>query len=199
MPNPIYTTEFRLRAVQRVLDGESVASVCRDMGMSKGSLWLWRRAHEAAHGAGVSTIAETHQEAAVKSRMDAFHESFDEWQAGVAEDMQAIHGNIMHTLKRWTEEDKVHGSRGSRNPAGCVKDYLTSAAIIQDKLRLIKGAPGSITRNLDANGNVLSPTDLSAMARKVNELHEHLDEIGPSVDDELEKMMDEVEQRMLAS
>ena len=66
--NRKYDDEFKRQAVQKVFDGQSVASVSRELGVNEGLLHKWKRA-ALDFGNGRQTGAELSEAAALKKRI----------------------------------------------------------------------------------------------------------------------------------
>ncbi len=64
VPKQVYTTEFKLAAVQRVKDGQGFAVVARELGMSEQTLRNWVKAEQAGklNGAGAKAITPEQME-----------------------------------------------------------------------------------------------------------------------------------------
>ena len=64
VPKHVYTTEFKLAAVQRVKDGQGFAVVARELGMSEQTLRNWVKAEQAGklNGAGAKAITPEQME-----------------------------------------------------------------------------------------------------------------------------------------
>jgi transposase len=64
VPKQVYTTEFKLAAVQRVKDGQGFAVVARELGMSEQTLRNWMKAEQAGklNGAGAKAITPEQME-----------------------------------------------------------------------------------------------------------------------------------------
>jgi transposase len=63
-----YDDEFKRQAVQKVLDGQSVRSVSRELGVTESQIHKWRRA-ALNNGDGVKSGAELTETAALKKRI----------------------------------------------------------------------------------------------------------------------------------
>lgn len=63
-----YDDEFKRQAVQKVLDGQSVRSVSRELGVTESQIHKWRRA-ALNNGDGVMSGAELTETAALKKRI----------------------------------------------------------------------------------------------------------------------------------
>ena len=64
VPKQVYTTEFKLAAVQRIKDGQGFAVVARELGMSEQTLRNWAKAEQAGklNGAGAKPITPEQME-----------------------------------------------------------------------------------------------------------------------------------------
>ncbi len=64
IPKQAYTTEFKELAVKRVKDGQSVGTVCRELGVSDQTLRNWIKAAEAGrlNGAGGRVVTAEEME-----------------------------------------------------------------------------------------------------------------------------------------
>lgn len=62
-----YDTEFKRNAVRKILDGQSVASVSREIGVSENQLYKWKRA-ALDKGDGVQSSADLSEIAVLKKR-----------------------------------------------------------------------------------------------------------------------------------
>jgi len=63
-----YDDEFKRQAVQKVLDGQSVRSVSREIGVTESQIHKWRRA-ALSNGDGIKSGAELTDTAALKKRI----------------------------------------------------------------------------------------------------------------------------------
>ena len=63
-----YDDEFKRQTVQKVLDGQSVRSVSREIGVTESQIHKWRRA-ALNNGDGVKSGAELTETAALKKRI----------------------------------------------------------------------------------------------------------------------------------
>jgi len=63
-----YDDEFKRQAVQKVLDGQSVRSVSRELGVTESQIHKWRRA-ALSNGDGIKSGAELTETAALKKRI----------------------------------------------------------------------------------------------------------------------------------
>jgi len=63
-----YDEEFKRQAVQKVLDGQSVRSVSRELGVTESQIHKWRRT-ALNNGDGVNSGAELTETAALKKRI----------------------------------------------------------------------------------------------------------------------------------
>ena len=63
-----YDEEFKRNAVQKVLDGQSVRSVSRELGVTESQIHKWRRA-ALSKGDGIKSGAELTETAALKKRV----------------------------------------------------------------------------------------------------------------------------------
>jgi transposase len=63
-----YDDEFKRQTVQKVLDGQSVRSVSRELGVTESQIHKWRRA-ALNNGDGVKSGAELTETAALKKRV----------------------------------------------------------------------------------------------------------------------------------
>ena len=63
-----YDDEFKRQTVQKVLDGQSVRSVSRELGVTESQIHKWRRA-ALNNGDGVNSGAELAETAALKKRI----------------------------------------------------------------------------------------------------------------------------------
>jgi transposase len=63
-----YDNEFKRQVVQKILDGQSVRSVSREIGVSESQIHKWRRA-ALNNGDGVKSGAELTEAAALKKRI----------------------------------------------------------------------------------------------------------------------------------
>lgn len=52
-----FSLEFKLAAVQRILKGESVTALCRELGVKRGVLYRWRDTYKAEGEAGLKRAA----------------------------------------------------------------------------------------------------------------------------------------------
>lgn len=66
--NRKYDDEFKRNTVQKVLDGQSVASVSRELGVNESLIFKWRKLFF-LHGNGVQSGAELSESAALKKRV----------------------------------------------------------------------------------------------------------------------------------
>ena len=64
VPKQVYTTDFKLAAVERVKDGQGFAVVARELGMSEQTLRNWVKAGRAGklNGAGAKPITSEQME-----------------------------------------------------------------------------------------------------------------------------------------
>ena len=63
-----YDNEFKRQAVQKVIDGQSVRSVSRELGVNESQIHKWRRA-ALVNGDGTKSGAELTETAALKKRI----------------------------------------------------------------------------------------------------------------------------------
>ena len=63
-----YDDEFKRQAVQKVLDGQSVRSVSRELGVTESQIHKWRRA-ALNNGDGIKSGTELTETAALKKRI----------------------------------------------------------------------------------------------------------------------------------
>jgi transposase len=63
-----YDDEFKRQTVQKVLDGQSVRSVSRELGVTESQIHKWRRA-ALNNGDGINSGAELTDTAALKKRI----------------------------------------------------------------------------------------------------------------------------------
>ena len=63
-----YDDEFKRQAVQKVLDGQSVRSVSRELGVTESQIHKWRRA-ALSNGDGIKSGTELTETAALKRRI----------------------------------------------------------------------------------------------------------------------------------
>ena len=63
-----YDAEFKRQTVQKVLDGQSVRSVSRELGVTESQIHKWRRA-ALSNGDGIKSGAELTDTAALKKRI----------------------------------------------------------------------------------------------------------------------------------
>ena len=63
-----YDDEFKRQAVQKVLDGQSVRSVSRELGVTESQIHKWRRA-ALNNGDGIRSSTELTETAALKRRI----------------------------------------------------------------------------------------------------------------------------------
>lgn len=63
-----YDKEFKRQAVQKVIDGQSVRSVARELGVNESQIHKWRRA-SLNDGDGVQSGSELLETAALKKRI----------------------------------------------------------------------------------------------------------------------------------
>jgi len=63
-----YDDEFKRQTVQKVLDGQSVRSVSRELGVTESQIHKWRRA-ALDNGDGIKSGAELTETAALKKRI----------------------------------------------------------------------------------------------------------------------------------
>ena len=63
-----YDEEFKRQTVQKVLDGQSVRSVSRELGVTESQIHKWRRA-ALSNGDGIKSGTELTETAALKKRI----------------------------------------------------------------------------------------------------------------------------------
>ena len=63
-----YDNEFKRQTVQKVLDGQSVRSVSRELGVTESQIHKWRRA-ALSNGDGIKSGTELTETAALKKRI----------------------------------------------------------------------------------------------------------------------------------
>lgn len=63
-----YDDEFKRQTVQKVLDGQSVRSVSREIGVTESQIHKWRRA-ALSNGDGINSGSELTETAALKKRI----------------------------------------------------------------------------------------------------------------------------------
>jgi transposase-like protein len=63
-----YDDEFKQQAIQNVLDGQSVRSVSRELGVTESQIHKWRRA-ALTNGDGIKSGTELTETAALKKRI----------------------------------------------------------------------------------------------------------------------------------
>jgi len=63
-----YDDEFKRQAIEKVLDGQSVRSVSRELGVTESQIHKWRRA-ALNKGDGIKSGAELTENAALKKRI----------------------------------------------------------------------------------------------------------------------------------
>ncbi|HRH43128.1 MAG TPA: transposase [Pyrinomonadaceae bacterium] len=63
-----YDNEFKRQVVQKILDGQSVRSVSREIGVSESQIHKWRRV-ALDHGDGIKSGTELAETAALKKRI----------------------------------------------------------------------------------------------------------------------------------
>ena len=68
-----YDDEFKRNVIRKVLNGQSVASVSREIGVNEGLIHKWKRA-ALDNGDGVKTGAELANEEALKKRIRELEE-----------------------------------------------------------------------------------------------------------------------------
>ena len=66
--NRKYDDEFKQQAIKKVFDGQSVASVSRELGVNEGLIHKWKRA-TLENGDGHRTGAQLSEAAALKKRL----------------------------------------------------------------------------------------------------------------------------------